>query len=151
MSIAWRKTPSSEGLPTRIGRAADVGGDPVPGRRAPCGGHAERGTLSAAAITLAAGGSAGELTPAGFEIVYLVVSGAIQISLFGGLHGTIRSGTYVHVRDGVRHHVGAEQDCQVLGWQVLRPPHLRDIGTDRHDLDPVDHARRARGHYGTAG
>lgn len=82
------------------------------------------GTLAARAISLSPGEPATELTPAGFEVIYLVVEGSVEISLFGGLHGTIQAGTYVHVRDRVRHELSATQpgkvlrmDCGFTAWR----------------------------------
>jgi mannose-6-phosphate isomerase-like protein (cupin superfamily) len=83
------------------------------------------GTLAAEAISLSPGDPQIELSPAGFEIVYMVVEGTVDIGLFGGLHGTIGAGTYVHVRDGTRHHLSATQaggkvlrlDCGFMAWR----------------------------------
>jgi len=71
-------------------------------------------TLAAHALELAPGAPPRELTPAGFEVVYLVVEGALELALHGGLHGTIAAGTYVHVRDGMRHELGSAEGCRVL-------------------------------------
>ncbi len=72
------------------------------------------GTLSAAAIELGPDDEPLQLTPTGFEVLYVVVEGALEIKLFGGLHGTIERGTYVHVRDGMQHELAAAGGCKVL-------------------------------------
>jgi mannose-6-phosphate isomerase-like protein (cupin superfamily) len=104
--------PGSESL--RMSVATPFQDDALPGG----------GTLSAYALTLSPGDSRIELTPTGFEVIYMVVHGSMQISLFGGLHGTIHPGTYVHVRDGIRHELSAAALCQVLrmdcGFQAWR-------------------------------
>jgi mannose-6-phosphate isomerase-like protein (cupin superfamily) len=81
------------------------------------------GTLSAAALELRPGDDPIELMPAGLEVVYLVVDGAIELKLFGGLHGTIESGTFVHVREGLRHELSSadggrvlRMDCGFVAW-----------------------------------
>ena len=55
-----------------------------------------------------------DLTPKGFEVVDIVIEGSVEIKLFGGPHGTIDIGTYVHVREGIRHELSAASDCKVL-------------------------------------
>ena len=83
------------------------------------------GTLSARAITLSPGDTPIPVAPAGYEVIYMPVEGSMQISLFGGLHGTIRAGTYVHVRDGMRHELGGSDtaakvlrmDCGFAAWE----------------------------------
>jgi mannose-6-phosphate isomerase-like protein (cupin superfamily) len=72
------------------------------------------GTLSASVIALSGGEPAIELTPSGFEILYLVVEGSPHLSLYGGLRGTIQPGTYLHVRDGMWHQLSATSPCKVL-------------------------------------
>jgi mannose-6-phosphate isomerase-like protein (cupin superfamily) len=72
------------------------------------------GTLSAKAIALSPGDPQTDLTPAGFDVIYLVVEGSVQISLSVGLHGTIHSGRYLHVRDGMQHELSATARCKVL-------------------------------------
>jgi mannose-6-phosphate isomerase-like protein (cupin superfamily) len=72
------------------------------------------GTLSARALSLAPGDERIDLTPAGFEVVYLVIEGSLDIEVFGGLHGTIEPGTYVHVRDGLHHELSTGSGCKVL-------------------------------------
>lgn len=71
-------------------------------------------TLSATALELSPEEGYVEFLPAGFEAVYLVLEGSLNIKLFGGLHGTIRPGTYVHVREGLRHELNASQPCKAL-------------------------------------
>ena len=72
------------------------------------------GTLSALALTLSPGEPPIKLKPDGFEVIYIVVDGTAELSLFGGLHGGIQSGTYVHVRDGIQHELSAKAPCRVL-------------------------------------
>jgi mannose-6-phosphate isomerase-like protein (cupin superfamily) len=72
------------------------------------------GTLSAAALSFSGGEPETVLKPSGFEILYIVVDGSMQLGLFGGLHGTIQAGTYVHVRDGLEHRLSASGPCKVL-------------------------------------
>jgi mannose-6-phosphate isomerase-like protein (cupin superfamily) len=72
------------------------------------------GTLSAQALVLAGGEPAIEVEPSGFEVAYLVIEGVLGIKLFGGLHGTIEAGTYVHVREGMHHQLSTPSGCKVL-------------------------------------
>lgn len=72
------------------------------------------GTLSATALELTGQEEPTVLTPAGSEIAYLVIDGSLKIEIFGGLHGSITAGSYVHVRDGMQHVLGAEGPCKVL-------------------------------------
>lgn len=72
------------------------------------------GALSAHAIALESGDPARVVTPEGEELIYVVVQGALDVALFGGLHGTLERGTYLHVRNGVRHELSTESSCQVL-------------------------------------
>jgi mannose-6-phosphate isomerase-like protein (cupin superfamily) len=94
--------PGSEELRMAVGTALED--DELPGG----------GTLSASALSLAPGDDRIERTPSGFEVVYLVVDGSLEVELHGGLHGTIEAGTYVHVRDGRRHVLGTSAGCRVL-------------------------------------
>jgi mannose-6-phosphate isomerase-like protein (cupin superfamily) len=70
--------------------------------------------LSARGMTLPSGAAPLELRPEGFEVVYVVAEGAMEIWLANGLHGSIRAGTYLHVREGVWHELGAATAAQVL-------------------------------------
>jgi mannose-6-phosphate isomerase-like protein (cupin superfamily) len=72
------------------------------------------GTLSAEALTLEPSDGWRELTPAGFEVVYLVVDGALDIKLYDGLRGSIAAGKYVHVRDGLSHEIASAAGTKVL-------------------------------------
>ncbi len=72
------------------------------------------GTLTAQAITLSPDDSPLEVTPSGAELTYLVVEGKLDIALFGGLHGTLERGTYLHARDGVSHQLSTSSSCKVL-------------------------------------
>lgn len=72
------------------------------------------GTLSASAIELAAGDEPVVVTPHAAEIAYVVADGAVDVALFGGLHGTLKRGTTLHVRDGVRHELSTTSSCKVL-------------------------------------
>ena len=72
------------------------------------------GTLSAEAISLGTSDAQMVVTPRGAEVIHLVIDGELDISLFGGLHGTLRRGTYLHVRDGVRHELSTPSSCKVL-------------------------------------
>lgn len=72
------------------------------------------GTLSAEAITLRPGDDARIVTPKAAELIYLVAEGELDVALAGGLHGTLRRGTYLHVRDGVRHELSTSSACKVL-------------------------------------
>jgi mannose-6-phosphate isomerase-like protein (cupin superfamily) len=83
------------------------------------------GTLSAHALALSPGEAPIVVIPAGFEVIYMPVAGSLTISLYGGLHGTIQPGTYVHVRDGMRHELSAfsaasqvlRMDCGFQAWE----------------------------------
>lgn len=82
------------------------------------------GTLSAQALTLAPDDEPVEVRPTNREIVYLVVDGALDIQLSDGLHGTIKTGTYVHVRSELSHALSAAQptrvlrvDCEFVPWR----------------------------------
>ncbi|HEY4825979.1 MAG TPA: cupin domain-containing protein [Solirubrobacteraceae bacterium] len=83
------------------------------------------GTLSAEALALSPGEAPIAISPSGLEIIYMPVEGSLEISLFGGLHGTIHPGTYVHVRDGVRHELSASgapakvlrMNCGFAAWE----------------------------------
>lgn len=82
------------------------------------------GTLSASAISLSPGDPRIEVVADGFEVIYLVVEGSIELRLFGGLHGAIQAGTYVHVRNGLHHELSATEpgkvlrmDCGFLAWR----------------------------------
>jgi mannose-6-phosphate isomerase-like protein (cupin superfamily) len=105
--------PGSESLRMAVGRPFED--DPLP----------TGGTLSARAITLSPGEAPMPVAPAGLEIIYMPIEGSMHISLFGGLHGTICAGTYVHVRDGMRHELSASQgsanvlrmDCGFAAWE----------------------------------
>jgi mannose-6-phosphate isomerase-like protein (cupin superfamily) len=72
------------------------------------------GTLTATAVALVAGDEPVAVVASGAELVYLVVDGALDISLLGGLHGTLERGTYLHVRDGVPHELATSSSCRVL-------------------------------------
>lgn len=72
------------------------------------------GTLSAQGIVLSHADGTLAVQPEGRELVYLVVEGALDIALHGGLHGTIEPGTYVHVREGVAHELSTQTACKVL-------------------------------------
>jgi mannose-6-phosphate isomerase-like protein (cupin superfamily) len=83
------------------------------------------GTLAARGISLSPGEAPIPVAPSGLEIIYMPVEGSMQISLFGGLQGTIHAGTYVHVRDGMRHELSAtgapaevlRLDCGFAAWE----------------------------------
>ncbi len=72
------------------------------------------GTVTATALVLAAGEQPRVVVPQGHERVYLVVEGALDLALHGGLHGSIAPGTYVHVREGMRHELSTSSSCRVL-------------------------------------
>jgi mannose-6-phosphate isomerase-like protein (cupin superfamily) len=72
------------------------------------------GMLAAHALTLDAGMEPVELTPKSCETFHLVVDGELQIGLENGLHGSIEAGRYLHIRQGVKHLLSAEQPCRVL-------------------------------------
>lgn len=72
------------------------------------------GTLRACALTLSGSDAPLVAVPEGEERVYLVVDGALDVSLHGGLHGTLRAGTYLHVREGLRHEMSSTGECRVL-------------------------------------
>jgi hypothetical protein len=63
--------------------------------------------LSAHALTLPADTRPQELVPDGFDVVYLVAEGTMELGLANGLHGSIAAGTYVHLREGMRHELRA--------------------------------------------
>jgi quercetin dioxygenase-like cupin family protein len=94
--------PGSESLGYEVG--TPFADDTLPGA----------GTLSAEGLSLAAGEAPLHVEPDGRETVYLVVDGELEIALFGGLHGTIQAGTYVHVREGVAHELSTQSSCKVL-------------------------------------
>jgi mannose-6-phosphate isomerase-like protein (cupin superfamily) len=72
------------------------------------------GTLSAQAISLNSTDAPLVVTPNGAELAYVVTEGGLDVALFGGLHGTLKRGTYLHVRDGVRHELSTSSSCKVL-------------------------------------
>jgi mannose-6-phosphate isomerase-like protein (cupin superfamily) len=71
-------------------------------------------TLSAEAVHLTADDGVLGVTPVGFDVVYLVVQGSIDIRMTGGLHGTINAGTYLHLRDGLDHELRAPTASRIL-------------------------------------
>lgn len=80
--------------------------------------------LAARAIELAGDEAPSALTPAGFDVAYLVVEGAVELSLANGLSGSIATGTFVHMRDGMSHEVRASGpakllriDCRFEAWR----------------------------------
>lgn len=80
--------------------------------------------LTATAISLAPDAEAIVLTPSGSEIVYLVLEGSVQIHLANGLGGSVAAGSYVHVRDEVRHELRPDgagkvlrMDCSFVAWE----------------------------------
>jgi mannose-6-phosphate isomerase-like protein (cupin superfamily) len=72
------------------------------------------GTLSAEAIELGPADAPRIVTPKAAELVYVVADGELDVALAGGLHGTLKRGTYLHVRDGVRHELSTSSACKVL-------------------------------------
>jgi mannose-6-phosphate isomerase-like protein (cupin superfamily) len=74
----------------------------------------EGGTLSAEAIALGSSDTPRVVTPKAAELLYLVLDGELDVSLAMGLHGTLQRGTYLHVRDGVRHELSSSSACKVL-------------------------------------
>ena len=63
------------------------------------------------------------VAPSGLEIIYMPIEGSMHISLFGGLHGTIRAGTYVHVRDGMRHEISSsDTQPRCFEWIAVSRP-----------------------------
>lgn len=70
--------------------------------------------LAAEALTLSQDQAPISVTPKGRESLYLVVDGALDVALFGGLSGTLEKGTYLHVRDGVNHQLSTPSTCRVL-------------------------------------
>jgi mannose-6-phosphate isomerase-like protein (cupin superfamily) len=70
--------------------------------------------LAAHSMPLSAEAEQLKLAPNGFEVVYLVLDGAVEITLANGLHGSIATGTYVHVRDGMSHELSAGVPSRVL-------------------------------------
>ena len=89
--------------------------------------------LGAEGIELAAGEAPRSLDPAGFEVVYLVVSGAMELSLENGLQGAVEAGRYIHLREGIAHQVSASAparilrlDCRFEAWKDV--PTAADVG-----------------------
>jgi mannose-6-phosphate isomerase-like protein (cupin superfamily) len=72
------------------------------------------GTLSAEALELGPSDTTRIVTPKAAELAYLVVEGELDVALAGGLRGALKRGTYLHVRDGVRHELSASSGCKVL-------------------------------------
>jgi len=73
------------------------------------------GALSAVALELTAGDHPNDVTLRGCECIYFVVDGALDLTLANGLRGTLEPGSFQHVRDGMRHVVGAaSKHCRVL-------------------------------------
>lgn len=70
--------------------------------------------VTAHALALSAADEELELTPHGFEVVYLILEGAVTLSVAPGLSGTLRGGTYVHVREGMAHRLKASEPARVL-------------------------------------
>jgi mannose-6-phosphate isomerase-like protein (cupin superfamily) len=93
------------------------------------------GTLSAEAIALTTSDAPRVVTPKAAELVYLVVDGELHVALAGGLHGTLKRGTYLHVRDGVRHELSSTSACRVLsmscGFAVWEGVPLGDASPTR--------------------
>jgi mannose-6-phosphate isomerase-like protein (cupin superfamily) len=94
--------PGTESLRMAVARPFDDGELP------------QAGTLSAEAIALGSSDEPRAVTPEAAELLYLVLDGELDISLAMGLHGTLRRGTYLHVRDGVRHELSTSSTCKVL-------------------------------------
>lgn len=72
------------------------------------------GELSAAALEIAPGDPPSEVMAEGIEIVYLVLSGALEVSLRDGLHGAIEAGTFLHLREGLSHQLASSKGARVL-------------------------------------
>jgi mannose-6-phosphate isomerase-like protein (cupin superfamily) len=72
------------------------------------------GSLSCVALVLGADQSPVDFTPRGCESVYVIVEGALDIALHGGLQGTIEPGSYVHVREGLGHTISTRATCSVI-------------------------------------
>lgn len=72
------------------------------------------GTLSAEALHLTPDDGVIEVSPAGFDVVYLVVGGSVEIQMTGGLQGTISAGTYLHLREGWNHEFRVSTASKVL-------------------------------------
>jgi mannose-6-phosphate isomerase-like protein (cupin superfamily) len=92
---------------------------PFEDARLPAGGQ-----LAAHGLAWSGEEDALQIVPTGFEVVYLVVDGALEVRLASGLHGSLSAGNYLHVRDGMRHEVGAAAptrvlriDCQFEAWR----------------------------------
>jgi mannose-6-phosphate isomerase-like protein (cupin superfamily) len=96
--------PGSEDLRMEVARPFAEGASPLPGG----------GTLTAEAIALTAGDASRAVIPEGREVLYLVCDGALDVTLRGGMGGTLRRGTYLHVRDGVAHELSSASACKVL-------------------------------------
>lgn len=101
--------PGSEDLRHALGRPFDD--EDLPGDE-----H-----VAAEALTLAPGQTQTVQLP-GRESVYLVVEGALDIALHGGLGGCIRPGTYVHVRENMRHVISCTEPCRIVRFDFSFVP-----------------------------
>lgn len=72
------------------------------------------GTLSASVLELPTDAEI-EVAPNEFEVVYLVVDGAVNVEFIDGLHGTLYAGTFAHARDRMQHRLsGVTDNCRLL-------------------------------------
>jgi mannose-6-phosphate isomerase-like protein (cupin superfamily) len=91
--------------------------------------------LSAQALHLTPDDGVVEVSPAGFDVVYLVVDGSVDIRMTGGLNGTINAGTYLHLREGWDHEFMVSTpskvlrfDCAFEAWRGT--PSAEDVEAD---------------------
>ena len=75
--------------------------------------------LSAEAITLSKDEEPISVLPHGRESLYLVTEGEFDVALHGGLSGTLEKGTYLHVRDSVKHELSTPSSAKVLRMDCL--------------------------------
>jgi len=78
--------------------------------------------VAAEAVELAAGAAPLAVEPSGRECVYLVLDGTLEIALDGGLRGAIEPGTYVHVREAMRHELASASGCRLLRLDLTFVP-----------------------------
>ncbi len=91
------------------------------------------GTLNAHPIVLVNGDAPLERKPQACETIYIVCDGGLDVSLFGGLHGTLERGTYLHLRDGVEHRLSSTSGCKVLQLDLV---FAKWAGVPRTDASP---------------
>lgn len=91
--------------------------------------------LSAHALHLTPDDGVVAVSAAGRDVVYLVVDGSVDIRATGGLRGTIKSGTYLHLREGWDHELEVSAPAKVLRFDCAFEAWRGTPSAD--DVDPA--------------